>query len=153
MTTLEDRPGSAIGATADERRFDVVVVGGGHNGLTCAAYLARAGKRVLVLEALPTAGGYCTSEATVPAAPGFLMNTGGIDHIFTNIGPSVIDELQLARFGLRYLDIDPLASYLGADGTTLRCGGTWIGRARRSRGSPGGTPSGTASSRRRSPTR
>jgi beta-carotene ketolase (CrtO type) len=119
MTTLEDRPGSAIGAAADERRFDVVIVGGGHNGLTCAAYLARAGKRVLVVEALPTAGGYCTSEATVPAAPGFLMNTGGIDHIFTNIGPSVIDELQLTRFGLRYLDIDPLASYLGADGTTL----------------------------------
>jgi beta-carotene ketolase (CrtO type) len=99
--------------------IDTVVIGGGHNGLTCAAYLARAGKRVVVLESLPTVGGYCTSEATVAEAPGFLMNTGGIDHIFTNIGPSVVDELQLARYGLRYVDIDPLASYLGPDGACL----------------------------------
>lgn len=98
---------------------DVIVIGGGHNGLTCAAYLARAGKRVTVLESLSTAGGYCTSEATVPEAPGFLMNTGGIDHIFTNIGPSVVEELGLARHGLRYVDIDPLASYLGPDGECL----------------------------------
>lgn len=99
--------------------IDTIIIGGGHNGLTCAAYLARAGKRVTVLESLPTAGGYCTSEATVSEAPGFLMNTGGIDHIFTNIGPSVVDELQLARHGLRYVDIDPLGSYLGPDGTCL----------------------------------
>jgi len=100
-------------------QIDAIVIGGGHNGLTCAAYLARAGKRVTVLESLPTVGGYCTSEATVAGAPGFLMNTGGIDHIFTNIGPSVVDELQLARHGLRYIDIDPLASYLGPDGGCL----------------------------------
>jgi len=62
------------------RPIDTIVVGGGHNGLTCAAYLARGGKRVVVLESLPTVGGYRTTEPTVAEAPGFLMNTGGIDH-------------------------------------------------------------------------
>jgi ribulose 1,5-bisphosphate synthetase/thiazole synthase len=42
------------------RRWDAIVVGAGHNGLTCAAYLARAGRRVLVLEERPTVGGACT---------------------------------------------------------------------------------------------
>jgi beta-carotene ketolase (CrtO type) len=99
--------------------IDTIVIGGGHNGLTCAAYLARAGQRVVVLESLPIVGGYCTSAATVTDAPGFLMNTGGIDHIFTNIAPSVVDELRLARYGLRYVAVDPLASYLGPDGACL----------------------------------
>lgn len=103
----------------DKHEFEVIVIGGGHNGLTCAAYLARAGKRVVVLEALPTEGGYCTSESTVAEAPGFLMNTGGIDHIFTNVAPSVVDELRLSRYGLSYVPIDPLASYLGPDGACL----------------------------------
>jgi hypothetical protein len=71
--------------------------------------LGERGATVVVLESLPTAGGYRRSEATVAEAPGFLMNTGGIDHIFTNIGPSVVDELRLGRYGLRYVDIDPLA--------------------------------------------
>ncbi len=119
MTTIEERVGSAAEQGERRGRFDTIVVGGGHNGLTCAAYLARAGKRVIVLESLATAGGYCTTEATVPEAPGFLMNTGGIDHIFTNIGPSVVDELRLSRHGLRYIDIDPLAGYLGPDGACL----------------------------------
>lgn len=44
------------------RRWDVIVVGAGHNGLTCAAYLARAGRRVLVLEARERVGGACTLE-------------------------------------------------------------------------------------------
>ena len=48
------------------QRWDVIVVGAGHNGLTCAAYLARAGKRVLVLEARERVGGACTLEEVWP---------------------------------------------------------------------------------------
>ena len=46
------------------KRWDAIIVGGGHNGLTCAAYLARAGKQVLVLEARERLGGACTIEET-----------------------------------------------------------------------------------------
>ena len=48
------------------RPWDAIIVGGGHNGLTCAFYLARAGKRVLVLEARDRIGGACTLEETWP---------------------------------------------------------------------------------------
>ena len=48
------------------RRWDAIVVGAGHNGLTCAAYLARSGKRVLVLESRDRVGGACTLEEVWP---------------------------------------------------------------------------------------
>lgn len=81
---------------------DVAVVGGGHNGLICAAYLARAGLDVAVFEARDTVGG-CAS--TVDAL-GVRVNTCNCDHIAIRSTP-VADELELARYGLRYLDVDP----------------------------------------------
>src|ERR1700739_5022879 len=63
---------------------DVVVVGGGHNGLACAAYLAKAGRRVVVVESQGVLGGLSSTEATVKEAPGFLMNTGALDMVFSN---------------------------------------------------------------------
>jgi len=96
---------------------DVVVVGAGINGLTCAAYLAKAGKRVLVLEANPHAGGFTVTQ-DVPGAPaGFRMNTHAIEFPFADIKPSVVDELGLARFGLRFTNPDPNNTYVGPDGT------------------------------------
>ncbi|HLF40852.1 MAG TPA: FAD-dependent oxidoreductase [Acidimicrobiia bacterium] len=99
--------------------YDVVIVGGGHNGLTCGAYLARAGKRVVVLEARDVVGGFCTTEETVPEAPGFRMNPTSMDHVVTNIPPSVADDLDLRRFGLRWIQPDPFYSYVSPSGFSL----------------------------------
>jgi len=99
--------------------FDVVVVGAGHNGLTCAAYLARTGARVAVVEARDVVGGYCTSAETVESAPGFVFNEAAIDFIMTNIPPTVADELALHRYGLEWVHPDPFLTFLNPDGASI----------------------------------
>jgi phytoene dehydrogenase-like protein len=79
------------------QRWDVIVVGAGHNGLTCAAYLARAGQRVLVLEARERIGGACTLEE----------RWGGVQmspcaYLVGLLHPLVVDELQLRAHGLAW---------------------------------------------------
>lgn len=102
--------------------YDVIVVGGGHNGLTCAAYLARAGRRVLVLEANPYLGGMTTTRETVKEAPGFLMNPCAVDTLLTNVPGGIINELRLERHGLRQAIPEPWGSYLHPDGSSI---GLW----------------------------
>jgi beta-carotene ketolase (CrtO type) len=99
--------------------LDAIVIGAGHNGLTCAAYLAGAGKQVLVLEERDQVGGFCVTEKPVKEAPEF-MATVAFDHVLTNIEPSIITELNLARHGLTFVAPDPMYTWLHQDGRSIR---------------------------------
>jgi phytoene desaturase len=93
--------------------YDVIVVGGGHNGLTCACYLQKAGLRVLVLERRPIVGGAVCTETMFG---GYRMDVGSSAHIMIHLTP-VIRELELERFGLEYIDMDPFAFFPLPDGS------------------------------------
>jgi phytoene dehydrogenase-like protein len=94
----------------------VVVVGGGHNGLTCAAYLARAGRSVLVLERRDRIGGACTLERPF-ADERFVMSPCA--YLVGLLHPLVIAELDLARRGFRTFPVDPTQWTPFEDGTAL----------------------------------
>ncbi len=96
--------------------YDVIIVGGGHNGLICAAYLARDGARVLVLERRAMLGGACVTEA-IPGAPGYRVSTGAAQ--LANLRPEIVAELALERFGYRLLMPDPLSVFPQPDGRYL----------------------------------
>ncbi|MBW4540266.1 MAG: NAD(P)/FAD-dependent oxidoreductase [Myxacorys chilensis ATA2-1-KO14] len=96
--------------------YDVVIIGAGHNGLVCAAYLLKAGYRVLLLEKRSVPGGAATTEEALPEdAPGFKFNLCAIDHEFIHLGP-VIEELELTKYGLEYLFCDPVVFCPHPDG-------------------------------------
>src|SRR5690606_13270759 len=85
--------------------YDVVVIGGGHNGLVCAALLAKSGRKVLVLEAAAELGGAARTEEF---APGFRVSS--IAHVLNRLHPEVVKELELEKHGLGFVLADPMPS-------------------------------------------
>ena len=84
--------------------YDAIIIGSGHNGLICAAYLAKAGYRVCVLERRHTIGGAITTDEVFE---GYKIDLGGSGHFFIHLTP-ILNELQLAQYGLDYIEIDPM---------------------------------------------
>jgi phytoene dehydrogenase-like protein len=95
-------------------RYDAVIIGGGHNGLTAAAYLARAGWKVLVVEKRPILGGATTSDQVVP---GYTFSV--LSYVVSLLRPEIIRDLELARHGLEILPLD---------GTFTPLAGDWLWR-------------------------
>jgi phytoene dehydrogenase-like protein len=79
-------------------RCDAIIIGGGHNGLTCGAYLARAGLKTLVLERRPVLGGAAVTEEVVP---GFKFSV--FSYLMSLLHPRVIADLELAKYGYKVL--------------------------------------------------
>jgi phytoene dehydrogenase-like protein len=107
--------------SANGRNYDVVVIGAGHNGLTAAAYLQKAGLSTIVVEASPTTGGMTSTNPTLPGAPRHMINEGAIQHSLIRIS-SIERDLDLRRYGLREVAADPAHLHLGPDGESL---GVW----------------------------
>ncbi len=97
--------------------YDCVIVGGGHNGLVCAAYLARAGRKVLVLERRPLVGGAAVTEEL---APGYRASTAS--YLVSLLLPEVERELRLRDYGYRVLARNPSSFTPLPDGRSLLMG-------------------------------
>jgi phytoene dehydrogenase-like protein len=98
--------------------YDVILAGAGHNSLICGAYLAKAGLRVLALEARDVIGGNTvTEELTVP---GFHHDSCSSAHVLIQSSPTIRNnELNLDKYGLTYLHPDPVVTMPFEDGTSL----------------------------------
>src|SRR5579864_1750069 len=100
--------------SSGKRIYDSIVIGAGHNGLTAAAYLARAGLSTLVLERRDIVGGCCVTEEI---APGCRVST--TSYIASMLRPEVIAELGLASHGLRMIPCDPAIQVPFPDGQVV----------------------------------
>ena len=93
---------------------DVIIIGGGHNALVAAFYLAKAGRKPLVLERRATIGGSAISE---DFAPGYRGAT--LAHTLGPLRPSIVRDMQLERRGVKFVHPDPRLVSIGTDGRAL----------------------------------
>ncbi len=96
------------------RRFDVIIIGAGHNGLVTAGYLSRWGLKVLLLEQRPVVGGSCVTEEPFP---GYRISTAA--YVCSLLDPRVIDDLELRRYGYSIFPKDPASFTPLPDGRSL----------------------------------
>jgi phytoene dehydrogenase-like protein len=113
---------SQTGNVSGKSVYDAIVIGAGHNGLTAAAYLARAGLSTLVLERREIVGGCCVTEEI---APGCRVST--TSYIASMLRPEVISELNLASHGLLMIPCDPAIQVPFPDGHVVPW---WVDRER-----------------------
>jgi phytoene dehydrogenase-like protein len=95
MTGHDGAAAGPAGAATGRNRYHVVIVGGGHNGLVAAAYLARTGRRVLVLEKRPIVGGAAVSEH--PFGPDYTVTS--LSYVVSWLSPRMVRELRLEQYG------------------------------------------------------
>ena len=104
------------GTERERVKQPILIIGAGHNSLVTAAYLARAGYPVRVLERRPTVGGAVHTEELWP---GYRVDTCSSFHVLIHL-TGIVEELGLANYGLRYQNADPFAFAPFPDGTALR---------------------------------
>src|SRR5262245_20307819 len=114
---MEFTEGKTTVGARQTTKFDAIVIGGGHNGLVCAAYLAKAGKRVCVVERRHVLGGCATTEELWP---GYKVSTAA--YVISLFLPQIIRELKLKEYGLTILPRSPSSFTPLPDGRRLLLG-------------------------------
>src|ERR1700761_2017416 len=101
------KPARAPGRQSSMAResYDAIVIGGGHNGLVAAAYLARSGAKTLVLEARDTPGGAATTEQPWPDAQQFKVTR--LSYVMSLLPPTILNDLKLERHGYKVFPMGP----------------------------------------------
>jgi len=107
--------------TNSKQHYDTIIVGGGHNGLVCAAYLAKAGKRVLVLEANSQIGGAAVSEELCAG-----KNISSCAHYLNQLNSQIIKDLNLYKHGLKLAATNILTTVLDKEGNHLKIEGNTV---------------------------
>ena len=112
---------AAVVTAVGGSRYDCVVVGGGHNGLVCAAYLARGGRSVLVLEAADEVGG---AAVTREFSPGFRVSACA--HLLHSMSDTMMRDLRLEDHGLTFSAREMTTVALSPDGGSIALGATTV---------------------------